>query len=262
MSGSSQMRIANLRSPKTVTSAAPGAVCNTGLTSWLAISESCSELWVSELMARKTTGKASASTLAITGSSMPWGSRWRTRETLSRTSAAAESASRLSAKRIEIRLRSWRLIDVITSTPSIPASESSSTLVTWPSITSLEAPPNRVCTLTTGSSIFGYSRTDSRLNETAPIRTISSDNTVAKTGRRMDVSANCIRPVLPPTGLRRHQAPRPPPRRLPLAAVDPTPPPAMDCRPAATAAAPPRPRCHLQPRRQLFPPGPVAARRV
>ena len=36
---------------------------------------------------------------------------------------------------------------------------------------------------TTGSSILGYSRTESRLNETAPINTISSDRTVAKTGR-------------------------------------------------------------------------------
>jgi len=94
------------------------------------MSVSCSALCVSELKARNTTGKDSASTLAMTGSSMPCGSRWRTRETLSRTSAAAPSGSRLSANRIVIRLRSCRLIEVMTSTPSMPARESSSTLVT------------------------------------------------------------------------------------------------------------------------------------
>ena len=112
-------------------------------------------------MAIQITGKASASTLAITGSSMSCGSRWRTRETLSRTSAAAESGLRLRVKRIDIWLCSWRLTEVMTSTPSMPASESSSTLVICDSITSLEAPAKRVSTVTTGSSIFGYSRTGS-----------------------------------------------------------------------------------------------------
>ena len=186
------MRMENLRSPYTFTSAAPGAVCKTGLTSVLAISDNCKALCVSELKARKMTGKDSASTFAITGSSMPWGKRWRTRVTLSRTSAAAASALRVSANRTEIWLRSWRLVEVITSTPSMPASESSSTLVTCASITSLDAPLKVVLTDTTGSSIWGYSRTVSRLNDTAPTNTISKVRTVAKTGRRMEVSASCM----------------------------------------------------------------------
>ena len=140
-SASSQMRMAYLRSPNTRTSAAPGAVCSTGLTRRLAKSESSSALWVSELSASQITGNASASTLAITGSSMPCGSRWRTRLTLSRTSAAAASASRESAKRTVIWLCSCRLMEEMTSTPSMPASESSSTLVTCDSMTSLDAPP-------------------------------------------------------------------------------------------------------------------------
>ncbi len=86
------------------------------------------------------TGCESASTLAITGSSIVSGSLARTRDTLSRTSAAAESGSRFSVKRTLMRLRSERLCDVISSTPSMPASESSSTFVTCDSTTSAEAP--------------------------------------------------------------------------------------------------------------------------
>ena len=85
-------------------------------------------------------GLASASTLEMTGSSTSSGSRRRTRETRSRTSAAALSGSRSRRKRIEIWLDSWRLIEVITSTPSMPASESSSGLVTCDSMMSGLAP--------------------------------------------------------------------------------------------------------------------------
>ena len=86
------------------------------------------------------TGCESASTLAMIGSSMVSGSLPRARATLSRTSAAAESGSRLSVKRTLIRALSDRLCEVITSTPSMPASESSSGLVTWLSTTSADAP--------------------------------------------------------------------------------------------------------------------------
>jgi hypothetical protein len=48
--------------------------------------------------------------------------------------------SRFSVKRTLIRLVSERLCEVITSTPSIPASESSSGFVTCDSTTSAEAP--------------------------------------------------------------------------------------------------------------------------
>ena len=85
-------------------------------------------------------GLASASTLAITGSSTSAGNFLRTRETRSRTSAAAESGSRSSLKRTVIWLLSWREIEVMTSTPSMPASESSSGLETRDSMISAEAP--------------------------------------------------------------------------------------------------------------------------
>ena len=85
-------------------------------------------------------GFASASTLAMIGSSMVSGILPRARATLSRTSAAAESGSRFSVKRTLIRLVSDRLCEVITSTPSMPASESSSGFVTCDSTTSAEAP--------------------------------------------------------------------------------------------------------------------------
>ena len=86
-------------------------------------------------------GKASASTLAITGSSMRVGKpRANTRATLSRTSAAAESGLRESLKRTVICEVSERENEVITSTPSMPASESSRTLVICDSTTSALAP--------------------------------------------------------------------------------------------------------------------------
>jgi hypothetical protein len=53
-------------------------------------------------------------------------------------------------------------MEVITSTASMPAMESSSGLVTCDSITSAEAPAYLTLTVTTGSSILGYSRTDRR----------------------------------------------------------------------------------------------------
>ena len=54
--------------------------------------------------------------------------------------ASAESGSRFSVKRTLIREVSERLCEVISSTPSMPASESSSTLVTCDSTTSADAP--------------------------------------------------------------------------------------------------------------------------
>ena len=103
-------------------------------------------------------GVASASTLAMTGSSTASGRRPRTRETRSRTSAAAVSGSLVSLKRTVIWLRSVRDTLVMMSTPSMPAMESSSGFVTWDSITSDEAPSSEVLTLTSGSSMRGYSR--------------------------------------------------------------------------------------------------------
>jgi hypothetical protein len=85
-------------------------------------------------------GCASASTLAITGSSISSGRRARTRATRSRTSEAAMSTSRVTRKRTVIWLRSGRLIDVITSMPSMPDSASSSGWVIWLSMISAEAP--------------------------------------------------------------------------------------------------------------------------
>ena len=85
-------------------------------------------------------GLASASTLAMTGSSIDCGSLLRTRATRSRTSAAAESGLRSSLKRTVIWLFSAREMEDSTSTPSMPASESSSGLVICDSTISAEAP--------------------------------------------------------------------------------------------------------------------------
>ncbi len=182
------MRMANLRSPKIGTSATPGIVCRRGLTMRLMMSVISSGLMVSLVKASQTTGKASASTLATTDSPAESGSRARTRATRSRTSAAAASGSLLSLKRTVIWLCSEREIEVRMSTPSMPAMESSSGLVTCDSITSDEAPTSLVLTVTTGSSIRGYSRTLSLVYDTAPTSNSISDITVANTGRRMEIS--------------------------------------------------------------------------
>src|SRR6476619_1522321 len=149
------------------------------------------------------TGCESASTLAMIGSSIVSGSLPRARDTLSRTSAAAESGSRFSVKRTLMRLVSERLCDVISSTPSMPASESSSGFVTCDSTTSAEAPRYVVLTLTTGSSIRGYSRTESRVYEIRPISRMISDSTVANTGRLMQISGSCMNQRLVSALLRR-----------------------------------------------------------
>ena len=138
-------------------------------------------------------GFESASTLAMTGSSTSSGNRARTRDTLSRTSAAAESGLRDSLKRTLIWLRSDRLCDVISSTPSMPDSESSRIFVTCDSTTSADAPRYVVLTLTTGSSMRGYSRTDRRWYEIRPSSRMTSDRTVANTGRFTQSSGRVIR---------------------------------------------------------------------
>ena len=190
------MRIENLRSPLICTSATPGTVCTRGLTSRLIRSVISSGDSVSLLNASQMVGVASASTLAMTGSSMAAGKRPRTRDTRSRTSAAPSSGLLLSLKRTVIWLCSERDVEVMMSTPSMPAIESSSGLVTCDSITSDDAPVRRVVTLTTGSSMRGYSRTCRRNTETAPMSTSSSDITVAKTGRRIEISENFIASLL------------------------------------------------------------------
>src|SRR5690606_4311214 len=78
--------------------------------------------------------------------------------------------------------------EVMNSMPSIPDSESSSGLVTWDSMISALAPLYRVSTVTTGSSMFGYSRTGRRKYEIKPISTTITLRTVAKTGRLMQRS--------------------------------------------------------------------------
>src|SRR5262245_12194344 len=68
-------------------------------------------------------------------------------------------------------------------------------------MTSELAPSSRVDTLTSGSSMRGYSRTDSCLNETSPTSTSSNDITVASTGRRIEVSESLMARCRP-SGLR------------------------------------------------------------
>src|SRR5262245_19404611 len=132
---------------------------------------------------------ASASTLAMIGSSTSSGSCPRTRDTRSRTSLAAASVSRSGTNSIVICDTSSRLSDLMLLTPSIPEMLSSSGCVTWLSMTCGLAPLYTVRTETTGVSIFGYSRKVRRRNEMRPIRMMSRLINVASTGRRMDSSA-------------------------------------------------------------------------
>ena len=222
---------------------------------------------------------------------MPCGRRWRTRETLSRTSAAAESGSRERTNLTVIWLCSWRLMEVMTSTPSMPDSESSNTFVTWDSTTVEDAPTYLVSTVTTGLSILGYSRTVSRLKDTQPNNTINKESTVAKTGRLIDISGSCmpgpqnvwinekqpVRRVEPRERPRLQVQQQAPPawkvhrvHPVPLAfqvrqqaachqghPADPARPRAPLCRLFASAAGRPTPPCHLRPSRSIFPPAPV-----
>src|SRR6185295_587910 len=134
-------------------------------------------------------GWASASCLETTGSSISSGSVARTRATRSRMSLAAASTLRLTLKRTVIWLLSARLIEVMTSMPSMPDSESSSGLVTWDSMISALAPGKRVSTVTTGSSMFGYSRIGRRCQQIRPTSSTIRLSTVANTGRLMQRSA-------------------------------------------------------------------------
>src|SRR5687768_15682194 len=131
---------------------------------------------------------ASASTLAITGSSISSGSRPRTRATRSRTSLAATSGSAPRRKRTVMRLCSGSLDEVSVSMPSMPAIEPSSTCVTWLSMISALAPRYSVRTETIGSSMFGYSRTVRREYDTRPTSTMSRLVTIENTRRRMKKS--------------------------------------------------------------------------
>src|SRR5262245_23427728 len=135
---------------------------------------------------------ASASTLAMIGSSTSSGSCPRTRDTRSRTSLAAASVSRSGTNSIVICDTSSRLSDLMLLTPSIPEMLSSSGCLTWLSMTCGLAPLYTVRTETTGVSIFGYSRTVRRRNEMTPIRMMSRLITVASTGRRIDSSGRNI----------------------------------------------------------------------
>jgi hypothetical protein len=74
------------------------------------------------------------------GSSISSGRRPRTLPTLSRTSAAAASWSRVSLKVTVIWLDSCRLIEEMKSMPSMPESVSSRILVTWVSTIAALAP--------------------------------------------------------------------------------------------------------------------------
>src|SRR5687768_13325278 len=72
----------------------------------------------------------------------------------------------------------------------MPESESSRIFVTCDSTTSADAPRYTVWTLTIGSSIRGYSRTASRVYEMSPMSRMTSDSTVARTGRLMQISGS------------------------------------------------------------------------
>ena len=111
-------------------------------------------------------------------------------ETLSRTSCAATSMLRLSAKvtmtselpGVEIERSSWM--------PWIVLICSSSFCVSWVSISSVDAPGSSTLTLTVGRSTAGKRSTPSRKYEAAPTTTSAITIMVAKTGRLMQTSAS------------------------------------------------------------------------
>ena len=134
-----------------------------------------------------------------------------TRATLSRTSLAAASTSRLSTNSISICERSSRDFDVTVLMPSMPATASSSTWVTWLSIIWADAPLYRVTIETVGGSMSGYSRIARRSNAKSPKIIRTRLTTVAKTGRLIDTSD---RTIAQSPG-RRISWSRPPPARSP-----------------------------------------------
>jgi len=85
--------------------------------------------------------------LAITGSSTRREAAAHARDAVAHLRAAV-SGSLVRRKRTVIWLLSVRDTEVMMSTPSMPAIESSSGLVTCDSMTSDEAPSSRVLTLT------------------------------------------------------------------------------------------------------------------
>ena len=137
---SSQMRMANWRWPRMRTSATPVMFWTRSEMKRSAKSVSSSGEWRLLVSDRYITGWASASTLAMIGSSISSGMRPRTRLTRSRTSEAATSGSTSGRKRTEIWLRSWRLVELMISMPSMPAIEFSRICVTCVSMISALAP--------------------------------------------------------------------------------------------------------------------------
>jgi hypothetical protein len=97
-------------------------------------------VWRSLENASQMMGNASASILAMTGSSASSGNRPRARATRSRTSLAAASMSRSNVNSTVTWLTSSRLTDLMTLMPSMPARESSRGWVIWLSTTSALAP--------------------------------------------------------------------------------------------------------------------------
>ena len=84
--------------------------------------------------------RASASLLAMRGGSASRGRFGTARPTRSRTSLAAASMSRSMSNSMETAEDSSRLVEVMTSIPSIPATASSTICVTWDSTIFAEAP--------------------------------------------------------------------------------------------------------------------------
>ena len=193
-----QMRIEKRRSPAMMTSDTPGSLARR---SWICVSasvDSSSCEVCSPESASHRIGLASASRLATTGSSTSSGSLLRARATRSRTSFAASSTLRSRSNSTVICDTCSRLSEVRWRTPSMAISWSSSGCVTEVSITSGAAPGSTVVTATTGGSTSGYSRLGRRSSAIAPKRTITSDITVERTGRSMQVWESFTPPLRRP----------------------------------------------------------------
>ena len=186
--GSIHSRMAYRLSPQMSTEATPSIVWSRSAKKLSAISESSRRLYRSDDRLRKTTGSPSAFDFEMTGSSASSGIWPRARLTRSRTSAAAASRSAPRSNSTRTVLRPWLLVDVIDRIPSMAFTDSSMGSVTWLSTTAAFAPRRSVLTEITGVCTTGYSRTPSSRYPIAPPIRITSEKTVARTGRRTETS--------------------------------------------------------------------------
>src|SRR5687768_9309365 len=137
-----------------------------------------------------TTGMAPGSKFCTIGGSASVGRSPRMVEILSRTSCVATSRSFSRLNEIMTTDTFSEENDVSSLMPLIVLTASSILSVSSVSISSGAAPGSTVVTMTNGNSTFGKRSTPSLRYENAPMTTSARMITVAKTGRRTQISAS------------------------------------------------------------------------